>query len=109
MLGKRAHSSFVGKRIGPQASAVQDAQNPHRIAIDQIRQDKWRPRHDEFVRATDPSRSSGLREVQQMARGFFYTLVNYNRGARIVGFNVVEDSVAILQRRLRLFEPHAPA
>lgn len=96
----------VGKFVGPHLRAMKHTQDANGIAIDQVGRDIGRARDDQLARAGDTPGSAAFGKVEQAPRSIGNLFVNMNRGTRILGFNVAENTVAIRQRVPRPDELH---
>ncbi|KAH2812612.1 hypothetical protein KXV85_005078, partial [Aspergillus fumigatus] len=100
--------SALRQLIRPSLGAVQDAQNSDRLSGHGVGCHIGRAGDDELARAGDAAGTAALRKVDQAARCGGDPLVDGDRRARIVRFDMGEDAVAIGEREGRPDEFHDP-
>ena len=85
---------------------MQPAQDAHNIAHNAISGDVWGALKDQLACPFDAARPSTLRKADQGFNLFTDAVIDDNRRPRAVGFNVIEDGLAIALSQDRPLKTH---
>ena len=85
---------------------MQHTQNSHRVSCDLISRNVRGPIDLQFAGSFDTARASDSRSLDEFLDNAFNSIVNKNRGARTVRFDVIENGNSICQSKDRPRETH---